>query len=50
MKQVARPATAAEVLEMVGALDDAVLIEILEIQRPRPRYSRPSPGRAPTIR
>lgn len=32
MKQVARPATAAEVLEIVGALDDVVLMRILEIQ------------------
>src|SRR6516162_8053280 len=30
MKQIARPATAAEIIEIVGPLDDAVLMRILE--------------------
>jgi hypothetical protein len=30
MKQIARPATAGEILEIVGPLDDAVLTRIVE--------------------
>jgi hypothetical protein len=32
MKQIARPATAAEITEIVGPLDDAVLIRIEETE------------------
>jgi hypothetical protein len=32
MKQDARPATAAEIIEIVGPLDDAVLMRIVEIE------------------
>jgi hypothetical protein len=32
MKQMTRPATAAEVTEIVGPLDDAVLMSIVETQ------------------
>jgi hypothetical protein len=32
MKQIPRPATAAEILEIVGPLDDAVLMRIVETQ------------------
>jgi hypothetical protein len=32
MKQLARPAAAAEILEIVGPLDDAVLMRILETE------------------
>jgi hypothetical protein len=30
MKQIARPATAAEIIEIIGPLDDAVLMRIVE--------------------
>ena len=32
MKQIARPATAAEIKEIVGPLDDAVLMSIVETE------------------
>ena len=32
MKQIARPATAAEIIEIVGPLDDAVLMRIVETE------------------
>ena len=32
MKQIARPATAAEIIGIVGPLDDAVLIRIVEME------------------
>jgi hypothetical protein len=32
MKQMARPATAAEIVEIVGPLDDAVLVRIAETE------------------
>ena len=32
MKQIARPATAAEIKEIVGPLDDAVLVRIVETE------------------
>ena len=32
MKQIARPATAAEITEIVGPLDDAVLMRIIETE------------------
>jgi hypothetical protein len=32
MKHIARPATAAEIIEIVGPLDDAVLMRILETE------------------
>jgi hypothetical protein len=32
MKQIARPATAAEITEIVGPLDDAVLMRIVETE------------------
>ena len=32
MKQIARPATAAEIKEIVGPLDDAVLMRIVETE------------------
>jgi hypothetical protein len=32
MKGIARPATASEITEIVGPLDDAVLMRILETQ------------------
>jgi hypothetical protein len=35
MKQISRPATAAEIIEIVGQLDDAVLMRILETQAAR---------------
>jgi len=36
MKQIARPAAAAEILEIVGPLDDAVLMRILETEATAP--------------
>ena len=35
MKQISRPTTAAEIIEIVGPLDDAVLMRILETQAVR---------------
>jgi len=35
MKQISRPTTAAEIIEIVGPLDDAVLMRILETQTAR---------------
>ena len=35
MKQISRPTTAAEIIEIVGPLDDAVLMRILETQAAR---------------
>jgi hypothetical protein len=32
MKQIAKPATAAEIIEIVGPLDDAVLMRIVETE------------------
>ena len=32
IKQIARPATAAEIIEIVGPLDDAVLMSIVETE------------------
>jgi hypothetical protein len=32
MKQIARPATAAEIIEIVGPLDDAILLRIVETE------------------
>jgi hypothetical protein len=32
MKQIAKPATAAEIIEIVGPLDDAVLIRIVDTE------------------
>jgi hypothetical protein len=32
MKQIARPATSAEITEIVGPLDDAVLVKIVETE------------------
>ena len=32
MKQIARPATAAEIVEIVGPVDDAVLMRIVETE------------------
>ena len=32
MKQISRPATAAEIIEIVGPLDDSVLMRIMETE------------------
>ena len=32
MKQIARPATAAEIIEIVGPLEEAVLMSIVETE------------------
>ena len=50
MRQISPPATAEEVLEIVGPLDDSVLMRIVETEATWPRCSKHSPGLALTIR
>ena len=44
MKSEPQPATRQEIVDIVGSLDDAVLLEILHRRRLPPRCWKPSPG------